>query len=130
MAKADGLETPSKVTPPRVEAQAGKTASASSQGEKQDLKTSIMGILKADATAIDAGKTKIDEIAEKRKSLQAQGKKLMGELRNETRKRQRIRKRSQYLTDEDLVEVLAMRKNKEVAAKAKAASTTRRDGSA
>ena len=129
MAKADGLETPSKVTPPRVEAQAGKTASASSQGEKQDLKTSIMGILKADATAIDAGKTKIDEIAEKRKTLQAQRKKLTGELRNETRKRQRIRKRSQYLTDEDLVEVLSMRKTKKVAEAAKAA-TKKRDGAA
>ena len=130
MAKADGLETPSKVTPPRVEAQAGKTASASSQGEKQDLKTSIMGILKADAKPIDAGKTKIDEIADKRKTLQTQRKKLTSELRNETRKRQRIRKRSQYLTDEDLVEVLAMRKTKKVAADAKAATSKKRDGAA
>ena len=117
------------VLPPRVEEKAGQSGSASSDGAKGDLKTSIPGILKADATAIDAGKTKIDEIAEKRKALQAQRKKLTGELRNETRKRQRIRKRSQYLTDEDLVEVLAMRKTKKVAADAKAA-TTKREGSA
>ena len=71
----------------------------------------------------------LDEIAEKRKALQAQRKKLTGELRNETRKRQRIRKRSQYLTDEDLVEVLAMRETKKVASEAKAA-TTKREGPA
>ena len=130
MAYAAAPETPAKIAPPRVQADAGKSAAGSADGAKKDLKTSIMGILKADAKPIDAGKTKIDEIADKRKSLQVQGKKLMSELRNETRKRQRIRKRSQWLTDEDLVEVLAMRKNKEVAAKAKAASTTRRDGSA
>ena len=113
MANAEAPWTSSKDVPPRVEAKTGKSASASSEGPKGDLKTSIMGILNADSTAVDAGKTKIDEIAEKRKTLQAQRKKLTGELRNETRKRQRIRKRSQYLTDEDLVEVLAMRKTKE-----------------
>jgi len=50
-------------------------------------------------------------------------------LRNETRKRQRIRKRSQFLTDDDLVEVLAMRKTKKNAAENKAA-TAKRDGAA
>ena len=102
----------------------GTSAAASSSGEKTDLKSSIMGILKADSTGIDVGKTKIDEIAAQRKKLQAERKKLTGELRNETRKRQRIRKRSQYLTDEDLVEVLAMRKTKKVSAKAKAKSAS------
>ena len=89
-----------------------------------------MGILHADATAIDSGKTKIDEIAEKRKSLQAQWKTSTGELRNETRKRQRIRKRSQYLTDEDLVEVLAMRKTKQQTTDAKGSSSGKKDGAA
>ena len=119
----------SKDVPPRDEAKTGKSASASSDGAKGDLKSSIMDILNADSKAVDAGKTKIDEIAEKRKALQAQRKKLSSELRNETRKRQRIRKRSQYPTDDDLVEVLATRKTKKVAAEAKAA-TTKRDGTA
>ena len=119
----------SKDVPPRDEAKTRKSASASSDGAKVDLKSSIMDILNADSKAVDAGKTKIDEIAEKRKALQAARKKLSSELRNETRKRQRIRKRSQYLTDEDLVEVLATRKTKKVAAEAKAA-TTKRDGAA
>ena len=119
----------SKDVPPRDEAKTGKSASASSDGAKRDLKSSIMDILNADSKAVDAGKTKIDEIAEKRKALQAQRKKLSSELRNETRKRQRIRKRSQYLTDEDLVEVLAMRKTNKNAAETKAASA-KRDGAA
>ena len=119
----------SKDVPPRDEAKTGKSASASSDGAKGDLKSSIMDILNADSKAVDAGKTKIDEIAEKRKALQAQRKKLSSELRNETRKRQRIRKRSQYLTDDDLVEVLAMRKTKKNAAENKAA-TAKRDGAA
>ena len=119
----------SKDVPPRDEAKTGKSASASSDGAKVDLKSSIMDILNADSKAVDAGKTKIDEIAEKRKALQAQRNKLSSELRNETRKRQRIRKRSQYLTDDDLVEVLAMRKTKKNAAETKAASA-KRDGAA
>ena len=119
----------SKDVPPRDEAKTGKSASASSDGAKGDLKSSIMDILNADSKAVDAGKTKIDEIAEKRKALQAQRKKLSSELRNETRKRQRIRKRSQFLTDDDLVEVLAMRKTKKNAAENKAA-TAKRDGAA
>ena len=113
MANAQQPGTSSKVVPPRAEANTGKSASASSEGPKKDLKSSIMGILHADATAIDSGKTQIDDLASKRKELQNQREKLIGELRNETRKRQRIRKRSQYLTDEDLVEVLAMRKTKD-----------------
>ena len=119
----------SKDVPPRDESKTGKSASASSVGAKGDLKSCIMDILNADSKAVDAGKTKIDEIAEKRKALQAQRKKLSSELRNETRKRQRIRKRSQYLTDDDLVEVLAVRKNKQNAAKAKA-KTTKQDAAA
>ena len=119
----------SKDVPPRDEAKTGKSASASSDGAKGDLKSSIMDILNADSKAVDAGKTKIDEIAEKRKALQAQRKKLSSDLRNETRKRQRIRKRSQFLTDDDLVEVLAMRKTKKNAAENKAA-TAKRDGAA
>ena len=132
MANAQEPGTSSKVEAPRAEAKTGKSASASSEGPKTDLKASIMGILHADAKAIDSGKTKIDEIASKRKELQNQRKKLIGELRSETRKRQRIRKRSQYLTDEDLVEVLAMRKSKSEnnAAEAKSAPSQKRDGAA
>ena len=130
MANAQEPGTSSKVEAPRAEAKTGKSASASSEGPKTDLKASIMGILHADAKAIDSGKTKIDEIASKRKELQNQRKKLIGELRSETRKRQRIRKRSQYLTDEDLVEVLAMRKTKEQKADAKASSSGKKDGAA
>ena len=127
MANAQEPGTSSKVEAPRAEAKTGKSASASSEGPKKDLKASIMGILHADAKAIDSGKTNIDEVASKRKELQNQREKLTGESRNETRKRQRIRKRSQYLTDEDLVEVLTMRKTKKHAAGAKAAPSKKQD---
>ena len=127
MANTQEPGTSSKVVPPRAAANTAKSASASSEAPKKDLKSSIMGILHADAKAIDSGKTKIDEIASKRKELQNQRKKLTGELRNETRKRQRIRKRSQYLTDEDLVEVLAMRKTNEHNTDAKGSSSGKKD---
>ena len=98
------------------------------------MSAQILNILKDNTTAVDASKDKIEEIAEKSKALQAQRKKLTGELRNENRKRQRIRKRSQYLTDEDLVDVLAMRKNKKTQAQAKASAKAsakeKRDGAA
>ena len=113
-----------EVEPPRVDEKKGTSAAASSSGETTDLESSILGILQCDSTGIDVGKTKIDEIAAQRKKLQAEREKLTGGLRNETRKRQRIRKRSQYLTDEDLVEALAMRQTKKVSAKAKANSAS------
>ena len=98
------------------------------------MSAQILNILKDNTAAVDASKDKIEEIGEKRKALQAQRKKLTGELRNENRKRQRIRKRSQYLTDEDLVDVLAMRKNKKTQAQAKASAKAsakeKRDGAA
>ena len=91
----------SAAKPPNPEAQA-----------KKDIGAEIMDILKSDALGVDEGKQKIADIAQKRKSLQAERKKLTAALRNENRKRQRIRKRSQWLTDSDLVEVLTMRKCK------------------
>ena len=71
-----------------------------------------MDILKTDVVAVDEGKQKIADISAKRKEIQKERKKLTAALRNENRKRQRIRKRSQWLSDADLVEVLAMRKSK------------------
>ena len=97
--------------------------SASSKGRagssEEDLGSQILKILKTDTTTVDTGAAKIQEITEKRKNLIAEKKKLAQQLRNENRKRQRIRQRSQYLTNEDLVEVLTMRKCKKNAAEAK-----------
>ena len=78
----------------------------------RDLGSQIMDILKTDVVAVDEGKQKIADIAHKRKEMQKERKKLTAALRNENRKRQRIRKRSQWLSAADLVEVLAMRKSK------------------
>ena len=81
------------------------------QRGKKDVSTAIMDILSQEAEILDHGKEKLGEIVAKRKELQAERKRLTSQLRNETRKRKRIRMRSQYLSNEDLVEVLAMRKS-------------------
>ena len=119
MASASGAETTSSVKSSAESSTHKSSSGPSPASSKADMSAQILNILKDNTTAVDASKDKIEEIAEKRKALQAQRKKLTGELRNENRKRQRIRKRSQYLTDEDLVDVLAMRKSKKTQAEAK-----------
>ena len=113
MASASVGET-SATPSPRIAAAAGNAAKGPSAPAPQhkDLGTEIMDILKSDALSVDEGKQKIADIAAKRKDLQSERKKLTAALRNENRKRQRIRKRSQWLSDADLVEVLTMRKSK------------------
>ena len=106
------LELPRKERAPNVKADAGESGAARTADGKSDLKSSIMTILKSDAPVHDAGKTKMDELAEKRRALQSQRKKLTADLRNESRKRKRIQQRAQYLTDDDLVEAIAMRANR------------------
>ena len=108
--KRDSSSSPS----PAGEAAGGSAAKAPNPEAqaKKDIGAEIMDILKSDALGVDEGKQKIADIAQKRKSLQTERKKLTAALRNENRKRQRIRKRSQWLTDSDLVEVLTMRKCK------------------
>ena len=49
------------------------------------------------------------ETWKQRKQLQQERKRLSAQLRNEERKRQRILKKSQLLSNEDLVDVLTMR---------------------
>ena len=119
MASASAADTTSSVKSSAESSSKKESSGPSPASSKTDMSAQILNILKDNTTAVDASKDKIEEIAEKRKALQAQRKKLTGELRNENRKRQRIRKRSQYLTDEDLVDVLAMRKNKKTQADAK-----------
>ena len=111
---ANAADKQSSASPSPAGAAAGSAAKGPSppaQGQK-DLGTEIMRILKSDAPSVDEGKQKIADIAAERKELQAARKKLTAALRNENRKRQRIRKRSQWLSDADLVEVLTMRKSK------------------
>ena len=134
MASASAADTTSSVKSTAESSSKKESSGPSPASSKTDMSAQILNILKDNTTAVDASKDKIEEIAEKRKALQAQRKKLTGELRNENRKRQRIRKRSQYLTDEDLVDVLAMRKNKKTQAQAKASAKAsakeKRDGAA
>ena len=134
MASASAEDTTSSVKSSAESSSKKESSGPSPASSKTDMSAKILNILKDNTTAVDASKDKIEEIAEKRKALQAQRKKLTGELRNENRKRQRIRKRSQYLTDEDLVDVLAMRKNKKTQAQAKASAKAsakeKRDGAA
>ena len=115
MASHADAETPgasSQGEAPKIKADAGESGAARTADGKSDLKSSIMTILKSDAPVHDAGKTKMDELAEKRRALQSQRKKLTADLRNESRKRKRIQQRAQYLTDDDLVEAIAMRANR------------------
>ena len=87
---------------------------AGSDGEQdhRDLAVQLLDVLKQDGVAVDSGKLKVDELVNQRKELQKERKRLTAALRNENRKRVRIRRRSQYLSNEDLVDVLAMRKSK------------------
>ena len=123
VAKAAAASPSPKATASPKPSEEPGSHSASSKGSAgssdEDLGTQILKILKTDASTVDTGKAKIEEITEKRKSLVSERKKLTQELRNESRKRARIRARSQYLTNEDLVQVLTMRKSKEDAAQAK-----------
>ena len=134
MASASAADTTSSVKSSAESSSKKESSGPSPASSKTDMSAQILNILKDNTAAVDASKDKIEEIGEKRKALQAQRKKLTGELRNENRKRQRIRKRSQYLTDEDLVDVLAMRKNKKTQAQAKASAKAsakeKRDGAA
>ena len=111
---------------PRIAAAAGNAGKGPSAPAPQpkDLGTEIMDILKSDARSVDEGKQKIADIASKRKDLQTERKKLTAALRNENRKRQRIRKRSQWLSDTDLVEVLTMRKCKKDASSSSSSKAT------
>ena len=117
-AAASAATKPSATPKPSEEPGSG-SSKASAGSSEEDLGSQILKILKTDTTTVDSGAAKIQEITEKRKSLIAEKKKLAQQLRNENRKRQRIRQRSQYLTNEDLVEVLTMRKSKKNAAEAK-----------
>ena len=65
------------------------------------------------------GKLKVEELSAQRKKRQQERKRLSAQLRNEERKRQRILKKSQFLSNEDLVDVLTTRKSKAEAAAAK-----------
>ena len=110
---ASASEQNSSQSPSAAAAQDGATEEPRGTKRKmKDFGSEIMDILKTDVVAVDEGKQKIADISAKRKEIQKERKKLTAALRNENRKRQRIRKRSQWLTDADLVEVLAMRKSK------------------
>ena len=72
MASHADAETPgasSHGEAPNVKADAGESGAARTADGKSDLKSSIMTILKSDAPVHDAGKTKMDELAEKRRAL-------------------------------------------------------------
>ena len=97
---------------------AGGAAVSNDQRVQKDVSAQIMDILTQEGTAIDSGKLKVEEITAQRKALQQERKRLTAKLRNENRERQRIRRRSQYLSNEDLVDVLSMRKSKMDAAAA------------
>ena len=56
---------------PNVKADAGGSGAVRTADGKSDLTSSIMTILKSDAPVHDAGKTKMDELAEKRKVLES-----------------------------------------------------------
>ena len=110
---ASASEQNSSQSPSAAAAQDGATEEPRGTKRKmKDFGSEIMDILKTDVVAVDEGKQKIADISAKRKEMQKERKKLTAALRNENRKRQRIRKRSQWLSDADLVEVLAMRRSK------------------
>ena len=124
MASASEWESSPSVAAAGAAAGSAAAAPSPNTAAKKDLGSEIMDILKSDAPSVDEGKQKIADIAGKRKELQAERKKLTAALRNENRKRSRIRKRSQWLSDQDLVEVLTMRKCKKDAASSSSAKAS------
>ena len=115
MASHADAETPgasSQGEAPKDKADAGESGAARTPDGKSDLKCTIHAMLKSDTPVHDEGKSRMDELAEKRRALQSQRKKLTADLRNESRKRKRIQQRAQYLTVDDLVEAIAMRANR------------------
>ena len=78
-----------------------------------DLSEQLLGLLQQAGGVVDVGKTKMDELAVQRRELGKEKKRLTADLKNEGRKRQRIMKKSMNLSNEDLVDVLTMRKCKE-----------------
>ncbi len=87
---------------------------------KKDISAQLMEVLNEEGSIVDKGREKLADISARRKELQKERKQLSAELRNEARKRARIRRRSTYLTNEDLVEVLTMRQSKKAAQEAPA----------
>ena len=68
---ADAETASSQGEAPKVKADAGESGAARTADGKSDLKSSIMTILKSDVPVHDAGKTKMDELAEKRRVLES-----------------------------------------------------------
>ena len=72
--------------------------------QTRDLTEQMLELLQQAGGVVDVGKTKMHELALQRKELQKKKKRLTAALRNETRKRQRVIKKSMHLSNEDLVD--------------------------
>jgi len=81
--------------------------------QTRDLTEQMLELLQQAGGVVDVGKSKMHELALQRRELGKEKRRLTAALRNETRKRQRVMKKSMHLSNEDLVDVLTMRKCKE-----------------
>ena len=96
----------------------GQIADASSPSSAAARVAAFLGTECNDCSAVE-----IDRLRAQRRTLNEAKRTVTRELRNETRKRKRMLARSSNLTNDDLVEVLAIRQQRAVAkAKAKAAA--------
>ena len=58
----------------------------------------------------DATKARVDELRKQQDALRQERKKLNRAVRNEERKKTRLRRKAKQLTDEDLINIMVMRK--------------------
>ena len=113
MATTDAGTLESSV-PDGLPAASGPAAAAAVADDKsRDLSEQLLEILQQPGGAVDTWEMKVNELMLQRQELQKETKRLTVALRNESRKRQRIIKKSMYLSNEDLADVLALRKCKE-----------------
>ena len=91
-----------------VSTPAGAVPGTSSQAGPAGLASAIVTI--SDALPEDALSASIHKLKAKQNELRAQKQKLAKDLRNAERRKKRLRSRARQLTDEDLVQVLMLRK--------------------
>ena len=96
---------------------AGGSASTDGEHQHRDLSVELLEVLQREGAAVDSAKlkVKVDELTVQRQEVKLEEQRVTAQLQ-QRQDRQRIRKRTQYSSNEDLVDVLAVRKSKTNAA--------------
>ena len=125
MAEADG-STPTGAAPASPPAGDADALGEATGSDAPDSVEAILQLTSA-ATGLDKGKTKIAQMQEQRRVLNAEKQALTRTIKNEARKRQRLLAKSSKLSVPDLVQTLYIRQQR---AKATAARRAEAAGTA